>query len=1838
MQKTGIILFLLISFFSSFLKAEDYYWVGGKGNWSDLDHWKFSDGQTPNEVPDANDNVIFNENSFIAPFDTVFIFTVNPTCKNMSWANIMDTVVFAGGYNTYSFDIFGSVTMHPRVRNIYKGKITLLSDEPGNTITSASTVFHGDLVFEGNGEWILQDTLIVLDTTEWEYYFYDQGAPSGQNLNLTIQHVNGRLDVNGQTIISRNFITSGNNPRELDLENGHVMLLGSWTLNGENLIFNGNLSYILIGISMNNLNGNEIHYYDIDVMAGEGSIMNTAIRTFHRKVHFFGSGAIFGNNNVGTEGMFTIDTLIFSGEHGPGTISPVYISGPSHNIHYTRIDSADGHFNVNEGYFHRIDFNGFYNSGIFEVSKSDFIGLDNTVDSCIFYQQPGSLIGRNTVNDVLFFKAEGIVSAESQSKNVINHVVFSSNGYIKGSNDFTRMTLSTGYWYQFQADSLIHPGSYFTNTFIQTIEQIDVLGDCSQGVTMLTSGYKPNQAIIDYTGAPLTAGYLMIKDIKNIGQSLEVINGIDAGNNEGILFTGQLLPRTLYWVNGQGDWDSPYHWSLISGGIGDQCPPTILDDVFFNLESAFSNTEDTVLVNLPHIHCNNMTWVDGFTNVVHFVSGDTITGPFYNDSTTMWEIDTVVVAMDTCALHIYGSIELDPALAFKFEGDVHFESEYDDEYEIIDIEWISNRYNLLNKAFFNGMGGKWKLKEGTKFYNLEDSVNFRMGELQIIDGTVEVFNFISIDTLPRRLSLLDKTLFVVHQWGVDAWNINASPGLNGDTLFHFDAGKSTIRSIGDRRVLSPPGGQCHIRTFGGGLDYNNIEFGFAEFTTGEFSILKSESKCSYNLVDFYQDKSRVTGTGIIDTLTWKETSSNSSLRDTMSVNFLFSYAENNSIINSHEIDTAMFYGQGYIEGTHSIGYLEAHKSMAIQSLNYIDTAILYGNTIFLGKNTFSQLVLSPNNRYIFQHETNFGLDTTTINDDFVVNGYCDQPIRLQSDSTGTRAKILYKAQNPTYQDFTANYVSIRDIAMLPYGGNEYIATNAVDLGNNENWEFIETNDNTYFWIGGQGNWGDWQRWSYSSGGSPIEDQCIPREINTVVFDNNSFENPVDTVFVDIGNIYCKNMWWKHDGSLFNPAFISTDTSVLFIYGSIMLNDSMDFKYKGEVYFDQYNELNDQPDTIYSKGNIFLNDVYLQGINDIIIMDDSMTLETGQSTVLHHNHGTFSLNGNHLRTGAYHSIIKSPRTLNMENSRATVQFNSDRAWWIEGDNFELLATNSTLTNKSVNGTIITKNGSYFKYNNIIVDGPVDSLYNKNNIVEYNVVDLRMDVCLVAGNFIADSILLNGNGSGIFDNSTTNVVMVNAINASVNNNHQVNRCIVNKQGKIKGNNNIGYCVFFDDGYFLGQNVFDTLVLYSGEGDLNNQGNWFYFQVDSTQTIVDSLYIRGNQCSNMNLSTFPPNSSNIAYLRKDDGYDVSCDYLNIYNVGTTSANDLTFYAGINSNPLPNPDNPPPGWVFDNAQGYVTGFNGKTEHFCLGDSYVIDATSFNGDPSTLYFWEGSQFPGGLTYTVTEPGLYHIRVQYYEGCDIEDFIIIEGDLPPEASIATGPFCEGDPIEVYVSPGNGEYAYEWFNDETTATIEATLDYSGGIYVTVTDLSTSCNTTTNQLILVKPTPDPELSLGDDVTIKHGESITLDAGSGDYYEWTSTPLVQIENPDQQNITVTGYTDPVEYNVYVEIEGCPAEGYKTISMYPPNKLGIPTAFSPNGDGDNDLLNILGSGFDQVDFKIFNRYGQLVFETSDPAVGWDGTFKGKKQEVDVYTYFIKVVYVDKSVVKESGNISLLR
>lgn len=105
------------------------------------------------------------------------------------------------------------------------------------------------------------------------------------------------------------------------------------------------------------------------------------------------------------------------------------------------------------------------------------------------------------------------------------------------------------------------------------------------------------------------------------------------------------------------------------------------------------------------------------------------------------------------------------------------------------------------------------------------------------------------------------------------------------------------------------------------------------------------------------------------------------------------------------------------------------------------------------------------------------------------------------------------------------------------------------------------------------------------------------------------------------------------------------------------------------------------------------------------------------------------------------------------------------------------------------------------------------------------------------------------------------------------------------------------------------------------------------------------------------------------------------------------------------------------------------------------------------------------------------------------------------------------------------------------------------------------------------------------------------------------------------------------------CTAEYCKEIEMTFRAVVGLPNAFSPNGDGANDILFVKGFGVDYIELKIYNRWGELVFESNSMEIGWDGTYKGKAQEQEVYTYTLKAWFRNGTQTElQKGNITLLR
>ena len=93
-----------------------------------------------------------------------------------------------------------------------------------------------------------------------------------------------------------------------------------------------------------------------------------------------------------------------------------------------------------------------------------------------------------------------------------------------------------------------------------------------------------------------------------------------------------------------------------------------------------------------------------------------------------------------------------------------------------------------------------------------------------------------------------------------------------------------------------------------------------------------------------------------------------------------------------------------------------------------------------------------------------------------------------------------------------------------------------------------------------------------------------------------------------------------------------------------------------------------------------------------------------------------------------------------------------------------------------------------------------------------------------------------------------------------------------------------------------------------------------------------------------------------------------------------------------------------------------------------------------------------------------------------------------------------------------------------------------------------------------------------------------------------------------------------------------YYTTNIY------IPNAFTPNGDDLNDTFGISGNGISDFTMRIFNRWGEMIFETNDVNYHWDGTHEGRVVQNDVYVYQIYAMGTEEGVIQKTGKVTVLR
>ena len=270
--------------------------------------------------------------------------------------------------------------------------------------------------------------------------------------------------------------------------------------------------------------------------------------------------------------------------------------------------------------------------------------------------------------------------------------------------------------------------------------------------------------------------------------------------------------------------------------------------------------------------------------------------------------------------------------------------------------------------------------------------------------------------------------------------------------------------------------------------------------------------------------------------------------------------------------------------------------------------------------------------------------------------------------------------------------------------------------------------------------------------------------------------------------------------------------------------------------------------------------------------------------------------------------------------------------------------------------------------------------------------------------------------------------------------------------------------------------------------------------------------------------------------------------------------------------------------------------------------------------------------HTYTAPGIYPVHLVVMDSLTCVDSItknvyVLQVNIKSfhdTALCISQPLALKNEVTMYPNIGLIDYTYAWSPagklDDTTKQIPY-FDGFGLITYTLTATETKYGCIGIDTIRINSVLGKKLlNVTNDQIITYGNTVQMNADNEILYWW---------KPDNGTLDNTNINNPIakptattQYTVYgYDDNGCLDSAFVNIIVDSSMVEAIPSAFTPNGDGLNDVFKPIGMKYRQlVDFRVFNRWGEQVFYSNNAKNGWDGTYKGEPQEMSVYYYTVTV------------------
>jgi gliding motility-associated-like protein len=179
------------------------------------------------------------------------------------------------------------------------------------------------------------------------------------------------------------------------------------------------------------------------------------------------------------------------------------------------------------------------------------------------------------------------------------------------------------------------------------------------------------------------------------------------------------------------------------------------------------------------------------------------------------------------------------------------------------------------------------------------------------------------------------------------------------------------------------------------------------------------------------------------------------------------------------------------------------------------------------------------------------------------------------------------------------------------------------------------------------------------------------------------------------------------------------------------------------------------------------------------------------------------------------------------------------------------------------------------------------------------------------------------------------------------------------------------------------------------------------------------------------------------------------------------------------------------------------------------------------------------------------------------------------------------------------------------------------------------------VIVTVLPEIKAFAGNDTSVVINQPLQFNASGGDSYTWSPATGLSASNIATPVGIYSAPTEGIKYRVITSnAAGCSDSAFVTVKVYKVlPSVFVPTGFTPNNDGRNDVLKPIAAGMQSISlFAVYNRLGQMIFSASESGKGWDGTFNGTPQNSGTYVWLVKATDYTGKPYFEKGTVTLIR